>query len=123
MLLLVSLFAIGLAACEPDADEPDDVEAPDDEDVVEIELEAGDMYFEPDEVEVPAGATVEFTIENVGDSEHDLTFEDPEGQSDPIAPGETGTVEIGPFEEDTVGWCSFPGHREAGQEIDVVVTD
>lgn len=138
-ILVLALAALALAAtaCGDDApdeiddsaadelDEPADTDADDDADaadgdVVEIELEMGDMYFEPDTIEVPSGATVEFTLENVGDAEHDLVFEN-EGESEIAQPGETITFEAGPFDEDTVGWCSVPGHREAGMELDVVV--
>ncbi|QBI19831.1 hypothetical protein ER308_09860 [Egibacter rhizosphaerae] len=140
--LLAGLLALGLAACETDdepeetaaageqeLDEPDEAddggdeaEADADGAVVEIELELGDMFFEPSEIVVPAGATVEFTLANEGGAEHDLVF-DGEGESDMVNPGEAGTFQAGPFEEDTTGWCDVPGHREAGMELDVVVTD
>lgn len=75
----------------------------------------------PDSVEVPAGEPVAFNLSNDGDMPHDLTFED--DASNLLDPGETETFEMDAFGEDTTGWCSVPGHREDGMELEVIVTE
>lgn len=87
-----------------------------------ITLEMHDMYFEPDAVEVAAGEPVTFELVNEGDAEHNLVF-DGGPESDNVAPGDTVTFDAGAFDEDAVGWCSIPGHREAGMELDVNVVE
>lgn len=136
-VLALTLFALAalVAACADDPGEAPTDDAPADEldepdrddgdadatgETVQVTLEMGDMYYEPDVIEVPEGATVEFTLENAGAAEHDLVFED-EGESEMVMPGESTTFEAGPFTADTVGWCTVPGHRQSGMELEVQV--
>ena len=109
-------LALSLAACGDDGDG----EAASAADGDAITIEMGDMYFEPDVITVPAGEVVEVELDNVGASEHDLVLEDGT-DTGMVPPGESATVEIGPFEESTTGWCSVPGHQSAGMELDINV--
>jgi uncharacterized cupredoxin-like copper-binding protein len=51
---------------------------------------------------------------------HDLVFEDG-WQSGQVRPGDAITVELDPQTASSVAWCSVPGHRDAGMELEVVV--
>lgn len=76
-----------------------------------IEVEAGDLYFEPEQLSAAAGE-IEFTLVNVGDAEHDLVIEEANDTEVVFAaPGETvsGTIDL---EAGTYTYyCSVPGHR------------
>lgn len=99
--------------------EPRAADAPDNADLVVV---ADDILFEPDRIEIPAGETVMLHLRNEGGIVHDLVLEDG-WETGEIRPGEAITVEFGPLEASTVGWCSIPGHRDAGMELEIVVTD
>jgi uncharacterized cupredoxin-like copper-binding protein len=113
---LAALFvlALGLAACGGDGGSADGEAAASSS---SIEVEAGDLYFEPDALAASAGE-ITVTLDNVGAIEHDFVVEEP-GDVDVVgmvAPGEsaTGTIELEPGTY-TV-YCSVPGHRAAGME-------
>ena len=110
-------LAVSLAACGDDGDGDADTAAADGG---AIAIEMGDMYFEPDAITVPAGEVVEVELDNVGASEHDLVLDDGT-DTGTVPPGESTTVEIGPFEESTTGWCAVPGHQSSGMELDINV--
>ncbi len=76
-----------------------------------VEIEAGDLYFDPEEANASAGE-VEFVITNVGDVAHDLVIEEADDTNVAHAePGETAsgtiTLEAGTY----TYYCSVPGHR------------
>jgi plastocyanin len=76
-----------------------------------IEVEAGDMYFDPEVISASAGE-IAFTLVNTGAAEHDLVIEEAgDTQVVFVAPGETasGTIELsaGTY----TYYCSVPGHR------------
>ncbi|QBI18293.1 hypothetical protein ER308_01045 [Egibacter rhizosphaerae] len=89
-----------------------------------VELVAGDMYYEDVPDQVSAGE-IGFVMENEGQTEHDIHVE--ELGDEEIVPltsgGETGTgtVELEPGTYTL--YCSVPGHREAGMEFTLEVTD
>ena len=80
----------------------------------EVLVVAGDMYFEPAEVRIDAGVTVNLTIDNEGAAFHDLTIPAldfllaADGGSQ--ATGSLTIVEPGSYEF----LCSVPGHAQAG---------
>lgn len=116
-MLLSALVALLLAACNGEAATGDD----DAETGGPITVVMDDMSYEPDSIEVPAGETVTIELVNEGSIEHDLVF-DEDTESDTLQAGESRTMEIGPFESDSVGWCSVPGHRDAGMELEVTIS-
>lgn len=118
MMLLTALVALVLAACSGEAATGDGAGA---DDGGPITVVMDDMSFEPDAIEVPAGETVTIELVNEGAIEHDLVF-DEDAEGDRVPAGASRTMELGPFESDTVGWCSVPGHRDAGMELEVTVT-
>jgi plastocyanin len=78
-----------------------------------ITIEAGDLYFDPEEVSAEAG-TVEFSLVNVGAVEHDLVIEEAGDTEVAFAePGETVTGSIELEAGTYTYYCSVPGHRAA----------
>jgi plastocyanin len=76
-----------------------------------ILIEAGDLYFDPEEVSAEAG-TVEFSLVNVGAVEHDLVIEEAGDTEVAYAePGETVTGSIELEAGTYTYYCSIPGHR------------
>lgn len=76
-----------------------------------VEVEAGDLYFEPEELSATAGE-IEFTLVNTGAVEHDLVIEEA-GDTEVVlaAPGETATGSIELEAGTYTYYCSIPGHR------------
>jgi nitrite reductase (NO-forming) len=87
----------------------------------EVTLEIDGMAFTPSTIEVPAGDRLVVTLVNTGDQRHDLVFANGTAL-DPLAPGETATLDVGVITADLEGWCSLPGHRQMGMVVHVVVT-
>lgn len=114
-VLIAAVITTGCAV----ATTTDPLQPPDGADLVVI---ADDMVFRPDRIEVPAGATLELHLENVGGVIHDLVLADG-WESGPVRPGEAVTLTFGPVAASMAAWCSIPGHREAGMEIAVDVVD
>ncbi|MDZ7811397.1 MAG: plastocyanin/azurin family copper-binding protein [Arhodomonas sp.] len=110
-----------------------------------MHVTAGDTYFEPEALDVRAGETVRFVVENQGQLRHDFTLGSPEvqkahraemaerlanaameGHSDPnavmLAPGETASV-IWRFEKTDrfLFGCNIPGHFEAGMKGKITI--
>jgi nitrite reductase (NO-forming) len=114
-LAIALAMVMALGACGDDADDANgDVGA------TEVSITMVDLDFEPGRVEVPAGETITVNLTNEGGTEHDFVMDDGTN-SGLVAPGDSTTIEIGPFEEDMVAWCDVPGHREAGMEVEIVV--
>jgi nitrite reductase (NO-forming) len=121
---LVAVFGlVALAGCADDGNEiaapAGGGAAPGGSMVIDVEL--GDIYVDPAAIEVPAGTTVVMNVVNVGAAPHDLVFEGLGGTS-MLDPGASEQITVGPFTTTTEGWCTVPGHREAGMTMDVVVT-
>lgn len=85
-----------------------------------VRVEARDMRFSPDRVEVPAGDRLVVELVNTDDDVHDLTFATGVG-SGRLAPGESTTVDVGVVGTALDGWCSVAGHRSMGMTFEVVV--
>jgi plastocyanin len=100
-----------LAGCGGDGDATADGDATTPGGVILIE--AGDLYFDPEEVSAEAG-TVEFSLVNVGAVEHDLVIEEAGDTEVAYAePGETVTGSIELEAGTYTYYCSIPGHRAA----------
>ena len=114
--LAVLALALVLSACGDDGGDGEAAAT----DGGPVAIEMGDMYFEPDSITVPAGEVIEVELDNVGAAEHDLVLEDGT-DTGTVPPGESATVEIGPFDESTTGWCAVPGHQGSGMELEINV--
>lgn len=86
-----------------------------------VTVEAQDMRFVPDRIEVPAGDRLVLEVTNTDAAVHDLVL-DGGATSGRLAPGATATVDVGVVGADLAGWCSVAGHRLMGMTLDVVAT-
>jgi nitrite reductase (NO-forming) len=87
-----------------------------------VAVELGDLFVEPDRVEIPSGSHLQVEVANGGELQHDLTLQGETG-TDRLEPGETQTADFGVIDGDTQAWCTVPGHKEAGMLLDIVVTE
>ncbi len=81
-----------------------------------LQVEAGDMYFEPDSFAADAGE-VTVSLENVGGVEHDFVVE--EAGDELVVHSDPGETNTGTIELDAgtyTVYCNIPGHRDAGME-------
>jgi nitrite reductase (NO-forming) len=88
-----------------------------------VDVRAGDLWFEPDTVEVTAGETVNVTVTNEGRVFHDLTVPDLDFAID-VAAGDTitGVLEV-PGTGEYEFLCTVPGHAGAGMRGELIVRD
>lgn len=90
-------------------------------DADELTVEAGDLYFSPEEIEITAGETVNLVLDNQGDAFHDL---DIDGIDFRLA-ADPGTTDTGALTIDEPGTytfsCTVPGHASAGMEGTITV--
>lgn len=80
------------------------------------------MAFTPSRIEVPLGDSLEITFTNTGDQRHDLVLASGEAAA-AIAPGATEVLTVPLVSASMLGWCSLPGHRAMGMELEIVVTE
>jgi len=113
LLTVGALAGLGCVA-EPAAFEP-----PDDADVLVV---ADDLSYEPERIEVTAGETTRLHLRNDGGIVHDLVLASG-WETGEVRPGEAVTVALGPLDTSTTAWCSIPGHRDAGMELEIVVRE
>ncbi len=88
--------------------------------VVELEVVARDMRFEPAAVSVEAGDTLVLVLTNADDVAHDLVL-DSGASSGRVGPGGTGRLEVDVVGRALDGWCSVAGHRQMGMTFRVDV--
>jgi uncharacterized cupredoxin-like copper-binding protein len=78
-----------------------------------VSMDAGDFYFKPNAVTIPANTAVRFTIRNVAQIPHNFSI-DALKVSVALPPGDTRDVTIrapaGAYEF----YCNLPGHKSAG---------
>lgn len=121
-LILALVIAMLAVACNGNGDAPADDAADNGAEAgtQEITVSAIDIDFEPDSVDIASGTTLVVTLNNDGNLEHDFQLDDGSGTG-LLQAGESETVELGPFTESTVAYCTVAGHREAGMEFDINV--
>ena len=88
-----------------------------------VAVEAGDLWFRPATLEIPAGEPVNVTVTNSGGVFHDLTIDALDFRLG-VEPGDTVT---GGLRVDTPGeyrfYCSVPGHASAGMRGTLIVVE
>lgn len=88
-----------------------------------IDVEAGDLWFDPATVEVTAREPVNLRLVNTGVAFHDLTVP----ALDVVLAAEPGEQAVGSVEFTEPGryefYCSVPGHAQGGMRGTIVVTD
>jgi len=80
-----------------------------------LEVESYDIYFEPDELSIPADTDVTVQLPNVGAAQHNFSIDELEISVD-IAPGATEETVINAPAGEYEYYCNVPGHKEAGME-------
>lgn len=110
LLVTTSILAVGLAACGGD----DSSETSNGTAATAVTIEAGDLFFTPETVDVSAEG-VAITVENVGLVEHNLVI-DEIGLEIYVDVNETATETVVLSAGSYDYYCSIPGHREAGME-------
>jgi plastocyanin len=78
-------------------------------------VESYDIYFEPDELSIPADSDVTVQLPNEGVSLHNFSI-DELGISVDIAPGATEETVINAPAGEYEFYCNVPGHKEAGMD-------
>jgi uncharacterized cupredoxin-like copper-binding protein len=87
-----------------------------------LRIEAGDLWFEPDRVELQAGSTTNLSLENTGRVFHDLSIPDLSIHLEAGA-GETASTALRSPEAGSYGFrCTVRGHAAAGMRGELVVT-
>jgi uncharacterized cupredoxin-like copper-binding protein len=88
-----------------------------------VEVEAGDLWFAPETIEVVAEQPVNVTLDNTGRMFHDLTVP----AADLVISAEAGDQVSGGLTMTEPGTyeflCSVPGHAQAGMRGTIVVTE
>ncbi len=87
----------------------------------EVTIGVEGMSFTPNEIDVPAGNRLVITVNNTADQRHDLVLATGESTGS-IAPGASATLDAGVITGDVEGWCSIPGHRQAGMTLSIRAT-
>ena len=88
--------------------------------VGELTIEAFDLGFTPNTIEVDAPGRYAFTLKNTGTIPHDVTF--PDGSTTGlVGAAASGSVEIDVPAEGLTFICSVPGHAQAGMQGTVTV--
>ena len=140
-LLTISLSALTFTAWAAGQHEDSQHSANNAEADRTISVEAGDMWFDPEDIQVTAGETIRFEIINNGSLEHEFVIGDKAAQEEhrimmqDMAEGEHGgqmpSITIGAGETKTLVWtapsnvesleyaCNIPGHYESGMYGDI----
>lgn len=89
----------------------------------EVEVEAGELWFDPATVEVTVGEPVNLRLVNTGEVFHDLTVP----AADVVLAADAGEQAVGAVEFTGPGryefFCSVPGHAQGGMRGTIVVAD
>lgn len=89
----------------------------------EMEVEAGELWFDPATLEVTVGAPANLRLVNTGEAFHDLTVP----AADVVLTAEPGEQAVGAVEFTESGryefFCSVPGHAQGGMRGTIVVTE
>lgn len=86
-----------------------------------VEVASYDIYFDPNELTIPANTDVTFTLPNNGVTLHDFTI-DALGIAVTIEPGGTEEVVINAPAGEYEFYCSVPGHKAAGMVGTLIVS-
>jgi nitrite reductase (NO-forming) len=79
-----------------------------------VTVAAGDLFFDPKELTIPAGTDAQVTFNNGGALAHDWALPDQNIGTDLQNPGGTQTITVNLPAGDYQYICTVPGHAEAG---------
>ncbi|MEU6069786.1 multicopper oxidase domain-containing protein [Streptomyces sp. NPDC047082] len=78
------------------------------------------MSLSPNRIEVAKGTSLRLKVTNNDAQRHDLKAEN--GRATPLLSyGQSHTLDMGKVTDDLQVWCTVPGHRAAGMQMDIVV--
>ncbi|MDN5892594.1 MAG: multicopper oxidase domain-containing protein [Nocardioides sp.] len=87
-----------------------------------VQVEARDMRFAPESIDVRAGNRLVIELSNTDDTEvHDLVLDDGQ-ETSRLSPGESARLDVGVVGRSVDGWCSVIGHRRMGMTLTVNTT-
>jgi nitrite reductase (NO-forming) len=87
-----------------------------------VEVSLTEFAVTPPSIEIAPGTVLTLVVTNDGAVPHDLKL-DGETGTGMLEPGASETVELGAIEETGTAWCTVPGHRDAGMEMAIEVSD
>ncbi len=87
-----------------------------------VDVVSLDIFFEPNEVSIPANTDVTFVLPNDGVTLHNFSIDELDISIDQ-APGETQEVVINAPAGTYEYYCNVPGHKAAGMVGTLIVTD
>jgi nitrite reductase (NO-forming) len=86
-------------------------------------IELGDLYVEPNVLQVEAGRPVVLTVTNASTAmDHDLKMAGTTG-TQMLSPGDSEEINVGVVEDGDQAWCTIPGHKAAGMVLTFQVGD
>ena len=88
-----------------------------------FDIELFDIGVKPKSIDVPKGAEVVLNVKNTGQAQHDLALNGGSPTTKLLGNGESETLKIGAVSATTAAWCTIPGHKEAGMNLVINVTD
>ena len=116
VLAVTASAALDPLSLSPGAAAEGDPDAP----VMTVEVEAHDMVFTPNVIEVPAGTRLIIELTNTDPAQtHDLRIENGVAGSR-LVPGASETLDVGVIEAGLEGWCTIVGHRQMGMTMQIV---
>ena len=86
-----------------------------------VAITAKGMRFAPSHITVPAGDRLVIELTNRDDLGHDLVLATG-AKTGIIASGATARLDAGIIAGTVDGWCSLPGHRQAGMTLTITTT-
>lgn len=90
----------------------------------EINVSGSEFIFNPPSITLKAGEMVRLVFTNTGSAPHDFRIEELGIGTKVIKAGETDTIEFQtPSGGEYTFFCSVPGHRQAGMEGKLEVTE
>lgn len=85
-----------------------------------VRVELSDFEITPNVIEVEPHIDLSLAVENVSDTQHDLTISE-ELTTGRLKLGEQSTLDVGVVSRELVIWCAIKGHREQGMEARIRV--
>ncbi|MEV4701861.1 multicopper oxidase domain-containing protein [Actinoplanes sp. NPDC049316] len=79
------------------------------------------MRYHPQQITVPAGDRLVIDLINHDQRRHDLVLATG-AKTGPIGAGRTARLDAGVIGGTVAGWCSLPGHRQAGMTLSISAT-
>lgn len=86
-----------------------------------VAVTAEGMRFHPDRISVPAGDRLVIELTNHDRRRHDLVLATG-ARTGIIGTGDTARLDAGVIAATVEGWCSLPGHRQAGMTLTISTT-